>query len=156
MNTPLQSVTRRRMSRICFLAALAIFAAGVLPTRAAFAEEIAVIVNPANSISTLSPEDLARLFLGRATTFPNGQRAIPVNQAPASTVRVAFDQALLGKSQSQIRAFWATQMFSGAGVPPAEAPDDAAVLARVSADANAIGYVAASKVTGDVKVVLKK
>ena len=52
-----------------------------------------------------------------------------------------------------IKTWWNQQIFAGKGVPPPELTSDAKVLAYVSANAGAIGYVSTDINTSDVKVV---
>ena len=59
----------------------------------------------------------------------------------------------MGKSGSQYKAFWSKLVFTGKGKPPKEMSGDAAVIAAVSANPDAIGYVSASAVTDAVKVI---
>ena len=46
-------------------------------------------------------------------------------------------------------------VFTGKAQPPKEVSDDAAVIAKVSSDPEAIGYVDSGAVNDSVKVVLK-
>jgi ABC-type phosphate transport system substrate-binding protein len=115
--------------------------------------EIVVIVSAGSSVSSLDKSDVARIFLGRANTFPNGDRVVPINQAEDGAVRTEFDLTLLGKSQAQMKAYWAKQSFSGRATPPDEVNGDSDVVAAVGSDPALIGYVDSSAVTGAVKVV---
>jgi ABC-type phosphate transport system substrate-binding protein len=115
--------------------------------------EVVVIVNPQNGVSSMKKSDLARLFLGKSTSFDNGGKAEVVNQISASASRASFDSDLLGKTTSQINAYWSKQMFSGSGTPPEELNGDLAVLQHVAANPNAIGYIDATAVNDGVKVV---
>jgi ABC-type phosphate transport system substrate-binding protein len=115
---------------------------------------VAVIVNPANAAS-LSEDDVQRLFLGKTKSFPGGAEATPVDNKTAAS-REAFNQALLGKNESQVKAYWSQLVFTGKGTPPKELDNDAAVKAFVAANPGAIGYIDAGQVDGSVKAVLTK
>ena len=128
----------------------------LLAASASHGAEIAVVVNPDNPVGTLDQKTLSRIFLGRAKTYPGGSKAVPLNQVSDSDTRSRFESSLLGRSSSQMDAYWAKQMFSGSGRPPEEVSDDSAVIARVSSDPEAIGYVDAGAVTENVKVVFSK
>ncbi|WP_062061447.1 hypothetical protein [Cellvibrio sp. OA-2007] len=117
--------------------------------------EIAVIVHPSSAIASLSEDDIARLFLGKAKTFPSGGQAIPVNQSEGAAVRDKFNEAICKKNASQYKAYWSQLVFTGKGTPPKEAGDDAAVKALVAATPNMIGYIDSSLVDTSVKVVFK-
>ena len=117
--------------------------------------EVAVIVNPGNG-ATLSSEDVQRLFLGKLKSFPGGGEATPVNQKEGQPAREQFNQAVLNKSESQLKAYWSQLVFTGKGTPPKELDNDDAIKALVASTPGAIGYIDAAKVDGSVKVVLKQ
>lgn len=120
----------------------------------AFAE-VAIIVNPANN-ATASSEDIQRLFLGKTKNFPNGSDAAPFNLKEGNAAREAFNQAILSKNESQVKAYWSQLVFTGKGTPPKEAADEDEMKKWVAGNPNAIGYIDASKVDGSVKVLLKQ
>ena len=144
----------RARSRAMTVLAIAIVLFGSIST--ATAEEIAVVVNPGNTTDSLDKAALARIFLGRASTFPNGLSAVPVTGDEANDTRIAFEHNVLGKNTSQMKAYWAKQMFSGQGRPPATVGSDDEVKARVASDVDAIGYIPASLVDDSVKVVYRQ
>lgn len=128
-------------------------ALGAFLAAGAAAADVAIIVHPGNANASLSEADFTRIYLGRKDTFPDGSRAVPVNLAADDAVRTDMEQNMLRKSPSQMKAYWTKLMFTGEGTPPEEVADTAAMLKRVSSDPNAIGYVDAAAVTGDVKVI---
>ena len=75
------------------------------------AANVAVIVHPSNA-ATLSQDDINKLFTGRAKTFTDGKAAEPVNLAEAVAVRADFDQKALGRSSSQMKAYWSKLILS--------------------------------------------
>lgn len=117
--------------------------------------EIAVIVHPSSAINSMAEDDIARLFLGKAKSFPSGGQAIPLNQSEGSAARDKFNEAICKKNANQYKAYWSQLVFTGKGTPPKEAGDDAAVKALVAANPNMIGYVDAGAVDASVKVVFK-
>lgn len=114
--------------------------------------EIAVVVNPANA-NAVSADDLNRLFLGRASSFADGSKATPLNLVEGQASREEFDNKVLNRSSSQLKAYWSKLVFTGKGTPPKELADDAAVKAAVAADATAIGYISSGSADASVKVV---
>lgn len=114
--------------------------------------EVAVIVHPGNSAS-LAKDDVERIYLGKVKTFPGGDAVTPLNLPEGHATRTEFDQTLVGKSPSQLKAFWSKQVFTGKGTPPDEVADAAAMKAKVSSDPSAVGYVDAADVDGSVRVV---
>ena len=68
--------------------------------------EVAVIVHPSSAITSLSEDDIARLFLGKAKSFPGGGAAVPVNQTEGSAARDKFNEGICKKNASQYKAYW--------------------------------------------------
>ena len=115
--------------------------------------EIAVIVHPSNA-NALDKTAITRIYTGKAKSFPNGEQAVPVNQADGPTTE-AFNKSVLNKSTNQLRAYWSKLIFTGKGAPPKVVNSEAEVMELVSSNPNIIGYVDAASVNGSVKVVAK-
>ena len=114
---------------------------------------IAVVVHPSNQTS-LTQDDLVRLYTGKLSAFADGAAAIPVNLADSVPLRAEFDQKALGRSSSQVKAYWSKLVFTGKGTPPKEVASDSEVLELVASNPNLIGYVSAGAVAAKVKVLL--
>lgn len=114
---------------------------------------IAVVVHPSNA-TALTKDDLSRLYTGRTNNFPDGNSAVPVNLADSAPLRSEFDEKALGRSSSQVKAYWSKLVFTGKGTPPKEVASAAEVLQLVSNNPNIVGYVDAAEVTSAVKVAL--
>lgn len=136
-----------KISKIIKLTAFALFVC-TLQAQAA----VAIIVNPSNT-EVLDEKAIAKIFLGKAKSFPSGAGVIPVDLAQSSATRITFGETVLDKSESQMKAYWAKLMFSGKGTPPKEVATDAEVLELVAKNPSIIGYIDASSVTEKVKVV---
>lgn len=120
---------------------------------AATQAEVAVIVSPGNANTHIDQETIARVFLGKTKNFPDGSQAVPVDQSSGSDSRETFNAVVLGKSASQLKAYWSRLIFTGKGTPPKESGDDTAVKALISKNPNMIGYIDSSAVDDSVKVV---
>jgi ABC-type phosphate transport system substrate-binding protein len=116
--------------------------------------ETVVIVAAASPVTALTADQAADLFLGRASSFPSGGTATPIDQADGSAVRDDFYTKVANKSGAQVKAYWAKLVFTGKGQPPKDAGDSAGVKAAVAANPAAVGYVDKSAVDGSVKIVL--
>jgi len=114
--------------------------------------DIAVIVHPSNA-NALDNAMVSRIFTGKAKSFADGNKVIPVNQSSGSAVAEEFNKKALNKSSSQLKAYWSKLVFTGKGTPPKEVGSDAEVISLVAANPNIIGYVSKSAVDGSVKVV---
>lgn len=116
--------------------------------------EVAIIVNSENS-SEISDNDIKRMFLGKNKTFSNGESVKAINLKSGNEIRGDFEKQILGKSSSQVKAYWSKLIFSGKAKPLKEFASDSEVLNWVSSTPNAIAYIDASKVDSSVKVIKK-
>ena len=116
--------------------------------------EVAVIVNASNS-AELTDKDIARVFLGKEKNFANGQSIKVVYGKPGSASRGEFEQKVLHKSSSQIKAYWSKLIFTGKGTPPKALASEQEVVSFVASTPNAIGYVDAASLNDSVRVVKK-
>lgn len=117
--------------------------------------EVAVIVHPSLSVDSLTEDDVARLFLGKAKSFPGGAQAVPINQNEGSPARDKFNETVCKKNASQYKAYWSQLVFTGKGTPPKDGGNDAEVKALIASNPNMIGYVDSGTVDASVKVVYK-
>ena len=115
--------------------------------------EVAVIVHPSNG-NDLNAGSIAHIFLGKSKAFGDGSQAVPIMQSGGS-VTDAFNDKVLSKNSSQLKAYWSKLLFTGQGTPPREVGSDQEVIKLVGSNPNLIGYVDAGKVDGSVKVVGK-
>jgi ABC-type phosphate transport system substrate-binding protein len=120
---------------------LAAFLAGAAPASAQQKEPYRVIVNAANPATSISREELARVYMKKTTSWKTGAAVAVVDQSPRSDVRAVFSTSVLGRDVATMKNYWQQSLFSGRGVPPIEQPGDAQVAAFVATNANAIGYV---------------
>ncbi len=139
------------MNTKTFSKALLGIAIGSVICLSAFAE-VVVVVHPSND-ADLNKKSVQRIFLGKEKKFSNGKEALPINQDASTAERGSFDSDTLGRSSTQIAAYWSKLVFTGKGIPPKELNDNAAVISIVSDNPNAIGYVDSAAVTDAVKVV---
>jgi len=116
-----------------------------------------IIVSAESQIDSMPRRDIARVFLKRNTTWPDGSAIVPVDQSSRSPVRSLFTNAVLhvegfGK-MSAVQNYWQQQIFSGRGSPPRIMDGDAAVIEFVTANPGAIGYVSSQADVSAVRTV---
>lgn len=116
--------------------------------------ETAIIVSSSNANSAMDSNTISRIYLGKSLSFPNGDQAIPIDQNEGSATRDTFNDSVLGKNSSQLKAYWSRLIFTGKGTPPKEVGDDDAVKKLVAANPNMVGYIDSAEVDDSVKVVL--
>ncbi|HCU67137.1 MAG TPA: phosphate ABC transporter substrate-binding protein [Rheinheimera sp.] len=127
--------------------------AALLLSQLAFAE-VAVIVHPSNN-NALDEATVAKIFLGREKSFADGKSVVPVSLSETAAASTAFNDTVLKKSSSQLKAYWSKLVFTGKGTPPKEITSDEEMIKLVATNPSLIGYVDASKVDASVKVALK-
>ncbi|NOX09342.1 MAG: phosphate ABC transporter substrate-binding protein [Gammaproteobacteria bacterium] len=117
--------------------------------------DIAVITNPATEIDSLTVKQIKSIFMVRNKKFPDGNSVIPVDQNAKNLIRIHFNKQILGRSESQIRAYWGKMIFSGKKKPPRIVGDDKEVKAYVSSTIGSLGYIDSSSIDDSVKVLLR-
>ncbi|MDO7083426.1 phosphate ABC transporter substrate-binding protein [Pseudocolwellia sp. AS88] len=110
-----------------------------------------VIVHPSNTAS-LDNKAISKIFLGKSKKFSDGSEAKPLNLESGDT-SAEFTKEILGKSESQLKAYWSKLLFTGKGQAPESLASDADIIDMVSKNPNMIGYVSDSANVDSVKVV---
>lgn len=113
---------------------------------------VAVIVNSGNT-AAVDEAEISRMFLGKVKNFSTGETITLVNLDSGQATRDEFEEKVLNKSASQVKAYWSKLIFSGKGKPPKELASDKDILTFVAANPGAIGYVAEGSADGSVKVI---
>jgi ABC-type phosphate transport system substrate-binding protein len=127
----------------------------LLASLAATAEaDVVVIVSAKSPVASLTKEQVSDIFLAKATTFPGGGAATPVEQVEGAAPRDEFHSKVTGKAGAQLKAYWSKLVFTGKASAPKELPDSAEVKKLVAGDPGLVGYIDKSAVDGSVKVVL--
>ena len=116
---------------------------------------VAVIGNPNLGVSSITAAQAVDIFLGKMTKLPGGTQITVIEHQDGDSVKEEFYSKVVGKSPSQLKAYWAKLVFTGEGVPPKEYSGDKAVMGRVAATPGAIGYVNDGAVDKSVKVLFE-
>lgn len=117
-------------------------------------EELVVIVNAANPVTSVTASQLSNLFLKKLTQWGGGLPAMPVDLKPDSPARESFSRQIHRKGTAAVRAYWQQMIFSGREVPPPEKASAREVVSFVSANRGGVGYVPAGTALGSgVKTV---
>ena len=137
------------MVKVLLSSVLLLYVLGVSSTSFA---EIVVIVHPSNSAAD-DEKTIKRIFLGKAKAFGSGEKASPIDLPEGNATRSTFNSDFLGKSDAQIKSYWARLVFTGKATAPEQASSDEDMVAKVSSNPELIGYVDSAKVTDAVKVI---
>jgi ABC-type phosphate transport system substrate-binding protein len=116
------------------------------------AEDIAFIVNPQGTDASISAADVKSILLGNKTKWDGGGLVKLAVLTPGAT-HDAVMQTYVQRSADQFDKYLKKQVFSGKGVMPTQAADDAAMIDYVAKTPGALGYVSAGAVTDRVKVL---
>ena len=115
-----------------------------------------VIIGHANyEGGQLDSASIKRIFLGERNSFPEGQRATPINHAVGSPDRKEFFDSVLAMDESAHRRHWSRMLSTGKGTSPVELNSYEAVLDWVAKNPGSIAYIDPKMVNDSVKVLLK-
>ena len=115
--------------------------------------DIVAVVSAESSITRLSTGQLADIFLGKVSRFPDGSLAVPVDLSDGAAERDQFYAKLTGKSPAQIKAYWSKIIFTGRGQPPKAVQNGSDMKTYVAANIDAIGYMDSTMVDNSVRVL---
>jgi ABC-type phosphate transport system substrate-binding protein len=139
-----------------YLKQMQVSAVGILLSLAAQSAmaEVVPVVSAKSNVDHLSDHQVVDIFLGKASRFPNGEPAVPIDQAEGSEIRDAFYMQFASKSAAQVKAYWSKVIFTGKGQPPREVSPSEKVKRVLADNPHLIGYIERSEVDANVKVVL--
>ena len=120
------------------------------------AEEVVAVVSAKSPVTALTSSQVADIFLGKTSRFPDGSQATPIDQPEDSPVRDRFYTQVAGKSPAQVKAYWSKIIFTGRGQPPMQASNGAEVKKMIAQNPSAIGYIDPALVDDSVRVVAVK
>lgn len=131
--------------------------AGLWSTRSsAGPDDIVVIVNPQNPISSIDAADLRPIFQTTKTTWGSSAGdAMPLNLPEDNPMRQDFDKAVLGLDPDRVARYWQDRKIRGGARPPVRVSSTSAVVKGVAAKVGAVGYVKASEANATVKIVAR-
>ncbi|WP_349282320.1 phosphate ABC transporter substrate-binding protein [Polaromonas hydrogenivorans] len=115
---------------------------------------VVLVVSAKNPMATMNKNQVADIFLGKTSRFPDGRQAVPIDLAESSAARDEFYLNVTGKSPSQLKAHWAKIIFTGRGEPPLEVANGAELKKRMADNPNVLGYIERNMVDDSVRVVL--
>ena len=122
----------------------------------AYANSIfAIIVSEKSNIQEMSKKDVSRIFLSKTKELPNGQKAITI-EPNEKEYQDVFYEKVCGKTQKQLKRYWATVLFTGKGQPPKKMKKIEDIINFVKNNINAIAYVPVALLTSsEIKIVLE-
>jgi ABC-type phosphate transport system substrate-binding protein len=118
------------------------------------ADELIVIANQNVPVASLSSDELASIYLLKMSNWSGGTNVVPVNREASSPVRTKFSDMVLRQPQNVLNAYWNQMHFKGK-VPPLIQESDQAVLTFVQKVPGAVGYISATTLPQNVKVLAR-
>lgn len=112
-----------------------------------------LIINPDNSLSHLSRNQIRSIFAIRTTHWPDGSPIQVFVLEDSSPQHISFCKRILGIFPYQLRRIWDRQVFSGTGLAPTRLRSNQEMLDAIAHNKGAIGYINPSKVTPSVKIL---
>jgi len=118
------------------------------------ADQLAIIVNPANTLSDISFTDLQRYFKAEITKTPDGTKILITMMDVGRPERDAALKLIYKMSEDEYNDYFVGQTFTGAvAKAPKSFPSAADVKRYVAENRGAIGYIRASEADDSVKVL---
>ena len=125
----------------------------LLSIATAHSEPVVVVVSATSPVSKLDKEQVANLFLGKSSSYPDGSAAVPIEQTDGAPAHDEFHKSVTEKSASQLKSYWSKMIFSGKGTAPKEVASNAELLKLLAGNPTMIGYVDKTAADKTVKVV---
>ncbi len=117
-------------------------------------EDIVIIVNKGVSISKMKKSELRPIFQTTKTSWAGG-KALPLNLPASDSSRRGFDAAVLGLDPDRVARYWVDRKIRGGNPGPKNISSASLIVKIVGAKKGAIGYVPASAVGGNTKIIAK-
>jgi hypothetical protein len=149
----LHALGRRRLLRVLGGLGLALCTDPSGALAAESAPLFRIVINKENPFMRLERQFVADVFLKNIREWEDGHSIAPVDLRADSPVRADFSKRVLQRSVGAVRNYWQQRIFAGRGVPPPELDSDAAVIAFVTKNRDAVGYVSAAAPLTDVKIL---
>jgi ABC-type phosphate transport system substrate-binding protein len=139
----------QRIARLILFA----FLAAAMPL---LAEDVVPVVSAKSSVTQLNANQVADIFLGKSSRFPDGSVAVPIDLSEDSPLRERFYTVFTGKSPAQLKAHWSRIIFTGRGQPPRQVSNSAEVKKALAENPNAIAYIDPRQVDSTVRVLASR
>ncbi len=112
---------------------------------------VILIANRQVPVNQLSKREIKNIFLSKVKTL----QGISVRPAMLkdSEITVTFIREELGKTPAQFSSYYRKMIFTGRARPPKKMASEADMIAFVSTNNGAIGYVSAEVLTDAVKII---
>lgn len=111
-----------------------------------------VVVSKKSIIEQLSKNDISKLFLSKMKSFPNGEKATPI-EINDKNQQIMFYKNITNKNEKQLSKYWAKMIFTGRGTPPKKVKNLNEIIEFIKKNKNAISYIYRKDLNKDLKIV---
>ena len=114
--------------------------------------DFVVAVSKESKVEVLTKNEIAKLFLSKIKSFPNGEKAITI-EINNKESQINFYKKLTNKNEKQLLKYWAKMIFTGRGIPPKKLEKESELIEFVTKNKNAITYIKRKDLNKDLKIV---
>jgi len=111
-----------------------------------------VVISASAPSERVTARTIERVYLKRKTMWQDDSAVVPLNLPSANPVRMEFTGAVLRRSHRSLVEYWNEQHYKGVR-PPMVVESEEAVKAFIREVKGSIGYIDASKLEPDLKVL---
>lgn len=145
------------MKKIRTILAALVLAGLVTATCTVFAQaggDVAVVVNPANPIDSITSADLKKVFSGDKSSWGGGLSVTPFVRAAQAHERDVLLKVIMKMTDGQYQEFWVKKLYSGSSAhEPLAVMSNSMQLDAVRTQKGGIALITASEVKDGVKVI---
>ncbi len=131
---------------------LFLLVSAAMPARAG---SIVVIAHDQVPFSSLTADELQRIFLGKKTFWNGGRRIVPVCLKQGQT-HESFLRSFMDMTGSQFDIFWRQAVFTGTGNPPKAFQRESDVIEFVRKTPGGLGYIDSATSHAALKIIKVK
>jgi ABC-type phosphate transport system substrate-binding protein len=114
--------------------------------------QVAVIAHKGVSVSSLSASAASDIFTLSTKEWKDGSAVVVFDLKAEGVTRTKFYD-FIGKSPIELKKTWMRVQLSGEGKAPAVVASEEEMIQKVASTPGAIGFVSASKASGEVKIL---
>lgn len=114
--------------------------------------QVAVIAHKGVSAASVSAATVSDIYSLSTKDWKDGSAVVVFDQRIEGGTRTKFYD-FISKSPIELKKIWMRVQLSGEGKAPGVVSSDEEMVQKVASTPGSIGYVAASKVSGEVKVL---
>jgi ABC-type phosphate transport system substrate-binding protein len=119
-------------------------------------EEVDIVVNKSNKVTSLSREEVHRIFTGEKSSWPGGKRITILMLASGQMERGVVLREVFKMNESDYTKYFLQAAFTGrVQAAPRDLSSAEQMKARLAANPNAIGYLKKEDVGANIRVLLQ-